>query len=83
VSAGLSLAALSLPICGPRLCGQVRGLAPGASVRLDVFGPYLSGNLGIALDCAGTWFTGGASVVWNGVSVRCSAGPVVRFAPRS
>ena len=82
VSAGLSLSALSLPICGPRLCGQVRGLAPGASVRLDVFGPYLSGNLGIAVDCAGTWFTGGASAVWNGVSVRCSAGPVFRFAPR-
>ena len=83
VSAGLSLAGLSLPICGPRLCGQVRGLAPGADVRLDLFGPYLSGNLGISIDCAGTWFTGGASAVWNGVSVRCSAGPVFRFAPHS
>ncbi len=28
VSAGLSLAGVSLPICGPRLCGQVHGLAP-------------------------------------------------------
>ena len=83
VSAGLSLTELSLPICGPRLCGQVRGLAPGADVRLDLFGPYLSGSLGIAIDCAGTWFTGGASAVWNGVSVRCSAGPVFRFAPHS
>ena len=83
VSAGLSLAELSLPICGPRLCGQVRGLAPGANVRLDVFGPYLSGSLGISIDCAGTWFKGGASAVWNGVSVRCSAGPVFRFAPHS
>ena len=83
VSAGLSLAGLSLPICGPRLCGQVRGLAPGASVRLDVFAPYLSSSLGISIDCAGTWFTGGASAVWNGVSVRCSAGPVFRFAPHS
>ena len=83
VSAGLSLVALSLPICGPSLCGQVRGLAPGASVRLDLFGPYLSGSLGISIDCAGTWFTGGASAVWNGVSVRCSAGPVFRFAPHS
>ena len=83
LSAGLSLAALSLPICGPQLCGQVRGLVPGASVRLDLFGPYLSGNLGMAIDCAGTWFTGGASAVWNGVSVRCSAGPVFRFAPHS
>ena len=44
VSAGLSLAGLSLPICGPRLCGQVRGLAPGVDVRLDLFGPYLSGQ---------------------------------------
>ena len=37
-SAGLSLAAFSLPICGPRLCGQMGGLVPGASVRLDLFG---------------------------------------------
>jgi hypothetical protein len=35
VSAGLSLAAYSLPLCGARLCGQVRGLAPDASMRLD------------------------------------------------
>jgi hypothetical protein len=83
VSAGLSLAGVSLPICGPRLCGQVRGLAPGADLRLDLFAPYLSGSLGISIDCAGTWFTGGASAVWNGVSVRCSAGPVLRFAPHS
>ena len=27
LSAGLSLAAYSLPLCGARLCGQVRGLA--------------------------------------------------------
>jgi len=79
VSAGLSLAALSLPICGPRFCGQVRGLGPGANVRLDLFGPYLSGALGIAIDCAGTWITGGTSPVWSGVSVRCSAGPLLRF----
>jgi hypothetical protein len=26
VSAGLSLVAYSLPICGPRFCGQVRGV---------------------------------------------------------
>ena len=83
VSAGLSLAELSLPICGPRLCGQVRGLAPGANVRLDLFAPYLSGSLGISIDCAGTWITGGASPVWSGISVRCSAGPVFRFAPHS
>ena len=83
VSAGLSLAQLSLPICGPRLCGQVRALAPGADVRLDVFGPYLSGSLGISFACAGSWITGDASPVWSGVSVRCSAGPVFRFAPHS
>jgi hypothetical protein len=83
VSAGLSLVGLSLPMCGPRLCGQVRGFAPGADVRLDLFAPYVSGSLGISIDCAATWFTGGASAVWNGVSVRCSAGPVLRFAPHS
>jgi hypothetical protein len=79
VSAGLSLAGFSLPICGPQLCGQMRGLAPGASVRLDLFGPYLSGVLGVAIDCSGTWILGGASPVWSGVSVRCSAGPILRF----
>jgi hypothetical protein len=79
VSAGLSLAAFSLPICGPRLCGQMRGLVPGASVRLDLFGPYLSGGLGVSVDCAGAWITGSADAVWSGVSVRCSAGPTLRF----
>jgi hypothetical protein len=81
VSAGLSLAAFSLPICGPRLCGQMHGLVPGASARLDLFGPYLSGALGVSVDCGGTWITGGADAVWSGVSVRCSAGPILRFAP--
>jgi hypothetical protein len=79
VSAGLSLAAYSLPICGPRLCGQTRGLAPGASVRLDLFGPYLSGGLGVSVDCALAWITGLAYPVWSGVAVRCSAGPILRF----
>jgi hypothetical protein len=79
LSAGLSLTEYSLPICGPQRCGQVSGLAPGAGVRLDLFGPYLSGGLGIAVDCAGLWITGSASPVWSGVSVRCSAGPILRF----
>lgn len=79
LSAGLSLVAYSLPICGARLCGQVRGVAPGGSLRLDVFGPYLSGALGISIDCAITYITGSASPVWSGVSGRCAAGPVVRF----
>ncbi len=83
VSAGLSLAEFSLPICGPRLCGQMRGLAPGADVRLDLFGQYLSGSLGISIDCAAAWITGSASPVWRGISARCSAGPVLRFAPHS
>jgi hypothetical protein len=78
-SAGLSLAAFSLPICGPRLCGQMRGLAPGAGVRLDLFGPYLSGGLGVSVDCTGAFIMGRAAPVWSGVSVRCSAGPILRF----
>lgn len=82
VSAGLSLAAYSLPICGSRFCAQVQGLAPGASVRLDVFGPYLSGGLGVSVDCAAEWITGTANSVWSGVSVRCSAGPLLRFGSR-
>jgi len=79
VSVGLSLVAYSLPLCGAWLCGQVSGLAPGVSLRLDVFGPYLSGALGVAIDCSGTWITGNAATVWSGVSVRCSAGPLLRF----
>ncbi len=79
VSAGLSLAAYSLPVCGARFCGQVRGFAPGAGLRLDVFGPFLEGALGISADCAGTWITGSAAPVWSGVSLRCSLGPVARF----
>lgn len=78
-SAGISLVAYSLPICGPRLCGQVHGVAPGASARLDVFGPYLSGSLRISVDCAATWITGSANPVWSGVSVRCAAGPILRL----
>jgi hypothetical protein len=79
LSAGLSLAAYSLPICGPRRCAQVRGVAPGVSARLDLFGPYLSGGLGVTIDCAGTWITGSAYPVWSGVSLRCSLGPILRF----
>ncbi len=79
VSAGLSLNEYSLPICGKQLCGQVSGLAPGASARVDIFGPYLSGGLGVSVECAAAWITGGAADVWSGVSVRCSAGPILRF----
>jgi hypothetical protein len=78
-SAGLSLVAFSLATCGLERCGQVRGLVPGASVRLDVFGPYLSGGLGVSVDCAGAWMKGRADAVWSGVSVLCSAGPILRF----
>lgn len=79
VSAGLSLVAFSLPICGPQLCGQMRGVVPGAGVRADFFSPYLSGGLGVSADCAGAWITGSAAPVWSGISVRCSAGPILRF----
>lgn len=80
--AGLSLVAYTLPICGPRLCGQVRGVAPGGSLRLDVFGPYLSGAVGVSVDCAVAYITGRAAPVWSGVSGRCSAGPILRFTSR-
>jgi hypothetical protein len=81
VSAGPSLVAFSLPICGPRLCGQMRGVVPGAGIRADLFGPYLSGGLGISVDCAGAWITGSAAPLWRGVSLRCAAGPILRFTP--
>jgi hypothetical protein len=83
LSAGFSLAAYSLPLCGPKLCAQVRGVAPGVDVRLDVFGPYLSGAFGVSLDCAVTFIVGAAARVWRGVSGHCLAGPVFRFSSRS
>jgi len=83
LSGGLTLAQYWMPICGPQLCGQVLGLAPGLDVRLDVFGPYLAGALGIAVDCGATWIVGHASPVWSGASLRCSAGPILRFLSRS
>ncbi|MFO0759112.1 MAG: hypothetical protein U0359_21650 [Byssovorax sp.] len=79
VGAGLSLAQYSLPICGVQYCGKVRGFAPGANVRLDIFGPFLSGALGLSAECAGIWITGRASPLWDGISVRCSLGPIVRL----
>jgi len=80
VSAGLSAAEFSLPICGPRACSNhMHGIAPGASLRADVFGPFLSGGLGVSADCAGSWITGSASFIWSGVSLRCSIGPILRF----
>lgn len=81
-SAGLSLSGYSLPICGPRLCGQVSGIAPGASARIDIFGPFLAGAIGVAADCSATWIAGSAAPVWSGLSVRCSAGPILRFSSR-
>jgi hypothetical protein len=83
LSAGVAFAAYSLPLCGPELCAQVRGVAPGVDLRLDVFGPYLSGAFGVSLDCAVTVIAGAASRVWRGVSGHCLAGPVFRFSPRS
>jgi hypothetical protein len=80
VSTGLSLVGFALPICGPRLCGQMHGVVPSASARLDLFGPYIEGGLGVSVDCAGAFITGSADAVWSGVSVRCSAGPILRFA---
>lgn len=79
VSAGPSLMEYSLPICGTWLCAQVHGIAPGASVRLDVFGPFLSSALGASTECAGAWITGSTSPVWSGVALRCSVGPIFRF----
>jgi hypothetical protein len=83
LSGGPSLAQYSLPICGPRLCGQVRGFAPGLGVRVDIFGPFLTGALGFSADCSIVWITGSAAPVWSGISGRCSAGPIVRFASKT
>jgi hypothetical protein len=80
VSAGLSVAEYSLPLCGARWCSQVRGLAPGVDARLDIFRPeVLRGALGLSASCGTLWIVGGASPVWSGFSTRCALGPILRL----
>jgi hypothetical protein len=80
VSAGLSLAEYSLPVCGTDWCGQARGVAPGVDGRLDVFHPgLLRGALGLSATCGTLWIVGQASQLWSGFSTRCALGPIVRF----
>jgi hypothetical protein len=83
VSAGLSLAAYSLPLCGARWCGQVRGLAPGGDARLDIFRTeVLRGALGLSASCGMLWMVGVASSGWSGFSTRCTLGPIFRLSAR-
>jgi hypothetical protein len=83
VSAGLSLAEYSLPLCGARWCSQARGLAPGVDARLDLFRPeVLRGTLGLSASCGTLWIVGGASPVWSGFSTRCTLGPILRLSSR-
>jgi hypothetical protein len=82
LSAGLLFSIYSLPMCGRRLCATVQGVAPGAAARIDIFGPYLAGALGISGDCSATWISGRATPVWSGFSVRCSAGPILRLSSK-
>jgi hypothetical protein len=83
VSAGLLLAEYSLPLCGARRCATVRGLAPGADARLDVFLPsLLRGALGIEASCGMLWIAGRAAPTWSGLSMRCALGPIFRLSSR-
>lgn len=83
VSAGLSLAEYSLPLCGAGWCGQVRGLAPGAEARLDMFrSGFLQGALGLSASCGTIWIVGQASTIWSGFSTRCTLGPILRLTSR-
>ena len=80
VSAGLSLAEYSLPLCGARWCATVRRLSPGADARLDVFLPsLLRGALGLSANCGTLWIT---STIWSGFSTRCTLGPIFRLSSR-
>src|SRR5262245_18928965 len=79
VSAGLSLAEYSLPLCGPRWCATVRRLSPGADARVDVFLPsLLLGALGLSANCGALWIT---STFWSGFSMRCTLGPIFSIGP--
>jgi hypothetical protein len=83
VSAGLSLAEYSLPLCGARRCATVRGLAPGADARVDVFLPsLLRGALGIEASCGMLGIVGRAAPTWSGLSMRCALGPIFRLSSR-
>ena len=80
VSAGLSLAEYSLPLCSALWCAQVRGLAPGVDARLDAFLPgVLRGALGLSVSCGTLWMV---SPVWSGLSMRCTLGPIFRVPSR-
>lgn len=74
----VSLSGYYLPVCGPKLCSQLTGLAPGGSLRADFFASSTS-VFGATADCSATWIKGTADAVWSGVSVRCSLGPILRF----
>jgi hypothetical protein len=83
VSAGLSLAEYSLPLCGAIWCSTVRGLAPGVDARLDAFLPsVLRGALGIEASCGTLWMVGVASSGWSGFTTRCTLGPILRVSSR-
>ena len=83
VSAGPSLAEYSLPLCGARWCSTVRGLAPGADARVDVFLPsLLRGAIGLSATCGALWIIGRASPTWSGFSTRCALGPILRLSAR-
>jgi hypothetical protein len=83
VSAGLSLAEYSLPLCGADWCSTVRGLAPGVDARLDAFLPgVLRGALGLSASCGTFWMVGVASSGWSGFTMRCTLGPIFRVSSR-
>ncbi len=79
MSGGLSLSAYVMDVCGPKLCGLMKGIAPGAVARLDFFGPYLAGALGVTMEASATWVNGSANAVWGGFYGAFTAGPILRW----
>lgn len=83
VSAGLSLAEYSLPLCRARWCSTMRGLAPGLDGRIDAFLPSLvRGALGLSANCGTLWMVGVPTSGWSGFSTWCTLGPILRLSSR-
>jgi hypothetical protein len=82
LSLGGDVAAYTAVLCGLRFCGRMHGLAPGADLRADVFGPWLDGGLGISVLAHGELFVGAGAPLWSGPSIAITAGPAIRWQKR-
>jgi hypothetical protein len=65
-----------MPACGPTLCGQVMGVAPGARARVSYF---LHERFGVAVTGDVGWYGGRSLVLPDSTAVTVVMGPVLRW----